>query len=140
MKTTLKTCFKCQARKPLTEFYKHPQMGDGHVNKCKECNKLDVRKNRQAKSGYYREYDRNRGNRQPPEYQREYRDKNPERYKAHYAVTNAVRDGKIARSDCCEGCGSGFRIEGHHQDYSKPLDVVWLCSACHSFVHALERF
>ena len=53
----MKKCFKCGAEKPLTEFYKHPKMADGRVNKCKECNKKDVRENRAAKVDYYRGYD-----------------------------------------------------------------------------------
>lgn len=36
-----KKCFKCGKEKDLNDFYKHPQMPDGHVNKCKECNKID---------------------------------------------------------------------------------------------------
>jgi hypothetical protein len=45
MEGTFKRCFKCGLLLPLSEFYAHPQMGDGHLNKCKNCTKRDVHEN-----------------------------------------------------------------------------------------------
>lgn len=131
----MKQCFKCKETKPLSAFYRHPQMKDGRVNKCKECNKKDVRENRENKLEYYRAYDRERGARQDSEYIRRYREDNPIKYGATTMVGNAVRDGRLKRPDDCEVCGGADRIHGHHDDYSRPLDVRWLCAACHQEWH-----
>lgn len=136
-----KTCFKCGAEKPLDEFYAHAQMGDGHLNKCKDCTKKDVRQHRIKYPERHREYDRERwqGERRSNGLQRsaEYRAANPEMKKAHQAVSNAVRDGRLQKLPCAF-CGSTSRREAHHHDYSKPLDVTWLCAPCHRRFHALE--
>jgi len=136
---TKKKCFKCGAEKPLTDFYKHPQMADGRVNKCKECNKRDVRENRADKVEYYRKYDVDRFKNDPAvreriaKVSRDWNKKHPDRYKAHTAVGNAVRDGRLIKKPC-EVCGADY-VHGHHDDYSKPLDVRWLCPAHHKAHH-----
>jgi ribosomal protein S27AE len=63
------------------------------------------------------------------------RERNPERYKANTALTNAVRLGYIIKPEICSRCGDGGIIDGHHADYSKPLEVEWLCRACHTLEH-----
>ena len=149
-----KKCFKCGVHKPLSEFYKHKMMADGYLNKCKDCAKTDVRRNRDEKLDYYREYDRQRAN-------------NPERVKARLDYAQS-EEGKISQTEAkkrwiennlikraaqtmiknylrsrphlvkenCESCGTkSERIHKHHDDYSKPLEVRFLCPKCHSKWH-----
>ena len=131
-----KQCFKCGEVKDLSCFYRHPGMKDGRVNKCKECNKRDVRQNRKHKVDYYREYDRERGSRQPAHKIKAYNAKYPKKYIAKNAVNNAIRDGRLLKPNACEVCGAEHNsIHGHHDDYSFPLQVRWLCPPCHFAWH-----
>ena len=131
----MKECKDCGESKPLSEFYKHKAMSDGHVNKCKECTKKAVIENRNSKIDYYREYDRSRPRRGSAEVTRKYRSENPVKYYAHCLVNNLVRVGKMVKSSKCECCGDSTRVEGHHDDYAKPLEVRWLCAVCHKKWH-----
>jgi hypothetical protein len=133
---TLKTCFKCGAEKPCTEFYKHPQMGDGLLGKCIECTKHDVRAHRAANDSV-REYDRSRAKK--PERiaaniknAKAWRDADPRRNSAHRKLYRAVKAGVIKPHPCWV-CGE--KAEAHHPDYSAPLDVVWLCALHHRRLH-----
>lgn len=62
-----------------------------------------------------------------------WRARNPEKYDAQQKLQAAVRHGRITRQPC-EACGQE-PAHGHHEDYSKPLDVVWLCAAHHRERH-----
>lgn len=131
-----KECFKCKEIKNISDFYKHKQMKDGHLNKCKKCTKNDTTKNRSKNIDYYREYDRSRGNRQGFEYVRNYRELYPMKYAAHKLTGNAVRDGRLEKSYVCETCKNESKnIHGHHDDYALPLVVRWLCPPCHKQWH-----
>jgi hypothetical protein len=63
----------------------------------------------------------------------------PQKRSARVAVGNALRDGKLIKSPDCEVCGTPCDTHGHHDDYSRPLDVVWVCTACHALIHAYWR-
>lgn len=52
-----------------------------------------------------------------------------------HIVRNAVRDGRLFKFPCF--CGE-FKTQGHHEDYSKPLDVIWLCAKHHNQLHRLK--
>ena len=54
---------------------------------------------------------------------------NPEKVRAHIAVRAAVKRGKLCKQPC-EVCGC-LEVQAHHEDYSKPLDVRWLCKSHH---------
>lgn len=131
----MKICARCGQPKPLSEYYKHPKTADGLLGKCKPCHRSDVKANRKAKIDYYRAFDRKRGNRQLAEYQQNYIADHPERRAANIVVGNAVRDGRLIKPEACWSCGSTFHIVGHHPDYSRPLDVCWMCQACHKQLH-----
>ena len=59
--------------------------------------------------------------------------RHPEKRKAHTAVSNAIRDGRLARRPC--GVCGNARSHAHHEDYSAPLDVMWLCQEHHTARH-----
>ncbi len=58
-----------------------------------------------------------------------WRRENPLKYKAHGAVFVALRNGFI-KKEPCEICGE-LKVEAHHVDYEKPLDVIWYCKKHH---------
>ena len=117
-----KVCFKCNTLKPLSDFYKHKQMGDGHLNKCKSCTKKDVHRHREDNLEKIREYDRNRPNKaerisKMTDYHRDYRKKNPNKRIAHTLVNNYIRDGKLERRSFCETCNSDFHNMAVHPTF-----------------------
>lgn len=141
MTTTQKTCFKCGISKPISEFYAHKDMADGHLGKCICCTKIDVTTYRARNIEMIRAYDRERAH-MPHRIEKnklitkQWKASNPERRAAQTLLGNAIRAGRIRKHPCLL-CGRP--AEAHHPDYSAPLDVVWLCSAHHKQAHALKK-
>lgn len=66
---------------------------------------------------------------------RKYHKKHPEREIARNTVRYAVKTGKIQKPDRCINCNVINPLDGHHEDYDKPLEVQWLCRSCHKQLH-----
>ena len=140
--TSSKTCFKCKSHLPLSEFYKHSGMGDRHSGKCKTCTKKDALMHRKANIDRIREYDRQRAKlphrkKLTLEIGRMWRQEDARRDRCHNAAIRAIKSGKLKRLPCMV-CGEE-KTHAHHEDYDKPLDVMWLCPRCHSQHHAARR-
>ena len=58
----------------------------------------------------------------------------PDKHKAHRIVTNRLKYGVSLQRKPCERCNNE-KSEAHHEDYTRPLDVTWLCRSCHARRH-----
>jgi DNA-directed RNA polymerase subunit N (RpoN/RPB10) len=152
---SFKKCFCCGFVLGAEHFYQHKKMKDGRLNKCKECVKANVRKNRADKIQHYRQYDKLRASVPHRAAAREvyqatprgvesvkraklaWAERNPEKRRAHNILSKAVAKGVVLPHPCFV-CGREDS-EAHHPDYSAPLAVTWLCSAHHAQVHKEAR-
>lgn len=55
--------------------------------------------------------------------------------RARRILQRAVMKGHVIKPKKCENCGVVTELHGHHSDYTRPLDVIWLCKGCHSKKH-----
>jgi hypothetical protein len=122
----MKTCSKCDVTKAADAFYERSA-------RCKECTKAAVRANYRTNRAHYVDYDRRREKTAPRRAAKSaaarlYKERNPLKRKARVMVGNAIRGGRLIRRPC--KCGAE-KVHAHHHDYSKPLEVEWLCIRCH---------
>lgn len=97
-----------------------------------------VRQNLKTASTYLRDWRQNnkeKFNAQVRKWQHE----NREKINAHRRVRTAVKNGTLIKKYICEDCGSKARIDAHHEDYTKPLEVFWLCRQCHRKRHPYKH-
>lgn len=126
----MKVCTKCGSYQPWDCFYKNSRYSDGYQGVCRTCQNKRMReletsgarvevvkKYRQSEKGKVGQCRR----------AKEYRERYPEKVKAHSAAQKLIRQP-------CEICGE-TKVHAHHDDYSKPLDVRWLCVKHHTLHH-----
>jgi len=134
----MKLCRKCYTRKPISCFYKHPDMIDGYLNICKECTKKRIREYRRRHPEITRRISKKKYEKAKlapgfREAQRERLKKwrTPEKQKAHN-----ITHRKLRRPNYCKICGAACKPVGHHPDYNKPAHVIWCCDLCHARIHS----
>jgi|SRR5215217_2883309 len=145
-------CINCREVKNSSLFYDRP---NGNKDKtCKECRKIKSKENRQSNLERYREADKKRYAESPKRRENKKRynstetakekhklrtrrniDKFPEKKRARGLLHYHIKKGNIIRPDICSSCSKNTLVHGHHHDYSRPLEVEWLCSKCHYKEH-----
>jgi hypothetical protein len=133
-----KICTKCKKEKDASEFWKDKQKKDGLTSSCAKCNS-EQKKNYYG-TEHHREIQRRyrkteKGREITNKSVRKWRAKNKLKVQARIALNLAISKGQIVKPETCELCGFNGVIDGHHWDYSKPLDAVWCCRKCHKRLH-----
>lgn len=150
MEFTMKECKKCGEVKSIDNFYKK----NGYIiHSCKSCCIAFEKDRRIKKSIEIKKYEKNRANLPHRiEARKKYRETEsgklshkkaikkyrylyPLRRAAHQIIANAIARKKIIKPDNCSICNSTKKIESHHDDYTKPLLIRWLCETCHKEWH-----
>lgn len=117
-------CSKCKLILPRDKFSTDNSRFMGFAYVCKKCHgqMAEERRKRSTKM-----------RKMKAEYSKRSIQKYPEKHKARSKVRWAILKG-ILKKEPCEKCGSE-KAEAHHPDYTKPLDVIWLCKMHHMEAH-----
>ncbi len=140
-----KKCSRCGRELPITEFnWRNRSKGKRH-GVCRSCfseyNRARYASDRERFKTAVLEY-KAANPKKVLETRLKTNAKHPTKQNARKCVEAALACGEIARPDVCWGCGCSsdeHRIEAHHHDYARPLDVTWLCTPCHRQMDARRR-
>lgn len=133
-----KTCNSCSTEKPVSDFGLRAASKDGLSAKCKECQKEYDKKrasapHRVAARKAYIQTEAGKASHNKST--KKWVENNSSKRKAHIAAGNALRDGKLNRGEKCQLCDCSVNLDAHHDDYSKPLGIRWLCQTHHKQWH-----
>jgi hypothetical protein len=134
-----KRCSLCRETKPLTDFYRRSDDRNRVTSRCRVClivTTTEYRKRAIAAGKRYLQRRSPAGRAALLVSNARWDQKNVERMRivnrAKCAVRRAIQKGSLARGESCEFCGTAsVSTEAAHHDYSRPLEVKWLCRSCH---------
>jgi hypothetical protein len=129
-----KRCSYCRKTKPVDQFHRRSNCASGCQSRCKECRYKTVD---QAVKQTANQQWRTKNSVIHNAANQKWRANNRAKTRAHKLLDEAVKNGDLERPDTCERCGlkSSRALHGHHRDYSRPLEVLWLCAKCHGAEH-----
>lgn len=121
----MKTCKTCNISKPLTDFYRAGRNREYSSSYCKLCShkkaaiwNMENRKSSKEARRKNKIYDKH--------------------HAVHMIVFKALQNGELEKKPCIV-CGTMDKLNAHHNDYEKPLDVEWYCYAHHMQLHSDKR-
>ena len=128
------------SKKPSGKKYEYQKIYRSE-NKDKICKwtktyeENNVKKRRESKADWAKQ-DRKNNPEKYSKYLKQYRENRKHKQQAVNKLNWAVKSGKIKKPEECSCCGHNEKVNGHHKDYNKPLEVIWLCTKCHKFLHS----
>jgi hypothetical protein len=146
-----KVCTVCKKEKDVSEFYIRKKSRLGYYSNCKKCHYILTKswaiKNNTRRKELNRKCHRSlkgkttlsiwrKNNREKMNtYHKKWMNKFPGRTKIYDKVKYAKKTGLITYQPCVV-CGATENTVCHHEDYSKPLNVIWFCTLHHSETHS----
>lgn len=133
-------CSRCGNFYPKDGFYKNKKTILGITSECKKCHcKTSFNsRNKELARKRNKEYMRRAVKENPEKFRACWRGRpsvKDDRYIARKSLNCAVKRGDITKPELCVSCGLKKKLTAHHDDYSQPLKVRWLCYECHGKLH-----
>lgn len=133
-----KQCSDCKCFLDISSFYKHPKTKDGLLNRCKKCHLIACKKTRNQENSLKYEHKRAKTQKRKDlarKTSKQYRAEHPDRKDAQQKAERAIKKGLIKKQVVCSVCNKEKKLQMHHTDYTKPFDVIFVCSSCHNKIH-----